>query len=63
MMIMMIYHIKTQTLVIATNDFVDQRQDHLDIKKNDLLIVISWKYSEKDWVYMVIFMITIYPSL
>ncbi len=40
-----------QTLVIAINDFVGQKYDQLDIKKDDILVVTDWKCGEKGWVY------------
>jgi len=39
------------TLVIATNSFIGEKYDHLDIKKDEFLIVTDWNYSEKGWVY------------
>jgi len=42
---------KTETLVIATNDFYGQSYDHLDIKKDEFLIVTNWNGGEKGWVY------------
>ncbi len=42
---------KTPTLVIATNNFDGQRYDHLDIKKDEFLIVTNWRCGEKGYVY------------
>ncbi len=42
---------KSQTLVIAINNFIGERYDQLDIKKDDILVVTNWKCSEKGWVY------------
>jgi len=41
---------KSPTLVIATNNFDGEEYDHLDIKKNEFLIVTDWNYRE-GWVY------------
>ena len=41
----------TPTLVIATNNFVGENYDHLDIKKDEFLIVTDWNYKENGWVY------------
>ena len=42
---------KTPTLVIATSNYDGERYDHLDIKKDELLIVTDWNCGEKGWVY------------
>lgn len=42
---------KTETLVIATNNFDAQRYEHLDIKKDEFLIITDWNYGEKGWAY------------
>jgi len=42
---------KSSTLVIATNNFDGQSYDHLDIKKDEFLIVTNWNCEEKGWVY------------
>eukprot|EP00833_Pecoramyces_ruminatium_P010907 jgi/Orpsp1_1/1184939/evm.model.c7180000091664.1 len=42
---------KTPTLVIATNNFDGDRYDHLDIKKDEFLVVTNWNCGEKGWVY------------
>ena len=42
---------KTPTLVIVTNDFYGQRYDHLDIKKDEILIVTNCNCEKKGWVY------------
>jgi len=46
------YNLKTlsSTLVVATNNFIGNKYDHLDIKKDELLIVTDWN-SEDGWVY------------
>ena len=41
---------KSPTLVIATNNFDGEEYDHLDIKKNEFLIVTDWNYKE-GWVF------------
>jgi len=41
---------KTPTLVIVTNDFYGEEYNHLDIVKNEFLIVTDWNY-EDGWVY------------
>jgi len=39
------------TLVIATTNFEGEKYNHLDIEKNEFLIVTNWNYEEKGWVY------------
>jgi len=39
------------TLVIAINNFEGERYDHLDIEKDEFLIVTDWNLEEKGWVY------------
>jgi len=41
---------KTPTLVIATNNFDGEEYDHLDLKKDEFLIVTDWKRKD-GWVY------------
>ena len=41
---------ETSTLVIATNSFDREEYDHLDIRKNEFLIVTDWNYRE-GWVF------------
>jgi len=40
----------SSTLVVATSNFESKIYDHLNIKKNENLIVTDWNY-KKDWVY------------
>jgi len=42
---------KTPTLVIATGSFDGEKYDHLDIKKDEFLVVTNWNCGEKGWVY------------
>eukprot|EP00833_Pecoramyces_ruminatium_P005683 jgi/Orpsp1_1/1179715/evm.model.c7180000070483.1 len=41
----------TPTLVIAINNFEGEKYNHLDIKKDEFLVVTDWNYEEEGWVY------------
>lgn len=43
-------NIETPTLVISTNDFIASKNDQLNIRENEFLVVTDWNYKE-GWVY------------